>query len=121
MLISFFLVGYILGLVLRLGAGEPSLLLPAAIKFPYYSAEMDLQLFPFRTLSMVVSLLVTVAVSSLFKFVLTRARPEMDVLRCIHSQWSEGNSAREHYSDADCLPGEDLREINDDKYTHRFS
>ena len=49
-------VGFILGLILRLGAGEPYLNFDAFIKYPYYSDE-DGQLFPFRTLSMMCNLL----------------------------------------------------------------
>ncbi|RUS70085.1 hypothetical protein EGW08_022149 [Elysia chlorotica] len=72
--------GFCLGLVLRLGAGEPILGLPTWIYFPCYSEDHGGQLFPFRTSSMLASLatmlLVSAAVSpGRFKWVVGRAVP----------------------------------------------
>ncbi|KAJ7334429.1 High affinity choline transporter 1 [Desmophyllum pertusum] len=47
-------MGYVLGLVLRVGGGEDKIGIPHLIEYPYYN-DTDGQLFPFRTLSMVVS------------------------------------------------------------------
>ncbi|ESO93741.1 hypothetical protein LOTGIDRAFT_104627 [Lottia gigantea] len=56
--------GYIVGLVLRLGAGEPEFNLSAFIYYPYYETQAG-QLFPFRTFAMVCSMITIVIVSEL--------------------------------------------------------
>lgn len=56
------IVGYIVGVVLRICAGEPLMNLPTFIFFPEYDPETG-QNFPFRTFSMVTSLLCIVIVS----------------------------------------------------------
>lgn len=56
------LTGYFVGLILRLGAGEFQLKLSPFWKYPFFS-ETDGQLFPFRTFSMLCSLITIVVVS----------------------------------------------------------
>lgn len=80
----FFITGYLLSLFLRLGAGEPLIQLPVFIKFPFYSSDMDLQLFPFRTFSMLCAILCTAVISYLSQLILTRLSPNYDILRCLH-------------------------------------
>ena len=60
--------GFFLGLVLRIGAGEPIVDLPVWIYFPYYSEEDGGQLFPFRTVSMLLSLGAIVLVTKLSRW-----------------------------------------------------
>lgn len=60
------IMGYILGLVLRVGGGEDKIGFPSFIKYPFYD-EVKGQLFPFRTLSMIVSFATIVVVSYLMK------------------------------------------------------
>ncbi|XP_012934956.1 high-affinity choline transporter 1 [Aplysia californica] len=60
------LASFVLGLVFRLLGGEKSLDLPAAIEYPWFTDGT--QLFPFRTLSMIVSLVTLILVSYLAKF-----------------------------------------------------
>ena len=55
------------GLVLRIGAGDPLLGIPTVIKYPFYS-DIYGQLFPFKTLCMLSSLATLVAVSYLARF-----------------------------------------------------
>ncbi|XP_069115541.1 high affinity choline transporter 1-like isoform X2 [Argopecten irradians] len=57
-------LGYTVGTVLRVGAGEPSIDLQPFIFYPAYE-ESDGQNFPFRTFAMVTSLLIIVLVSIL--------------------------------------------------------
>ncbi len=61
---------YILGWVFRLTGGEPLLSLPAAIKYPnwYVDDGQTYQLFPFKTMSMLISLLTIIIVSLLTKY-----------------------------------------------------
>ena len=62
------IAGYLTGLVLRIGAGEPVLNMPVWIHFFLYDeTSMMGHLFPFRTFSMLMSLLVILFVSYLYK------------------------------------------------------
>ncbi len=62
---SFF--GFIIGVILRFGGGEPSLEINPFIKYPFYDENYG-QKFPFKTLSMVSSFLTIVVVSYIFKY-----------------------------------------------------
>ncbi len=72
--------GYIFGLILRVGGGEPYLKLPPFIYYPGWTIEekvhhvtkeveyLVLQRFPFKTVSMLASFLSNMAFSYLFKY-----------------------------------------------------
>ncbi|XP_022098249.1 high-affinity choline transporter 1-like [Acanthaster planci] len=77
-------LGYIIALILRLGGGDGVLGIPPFIKYPYYSAESG-QLFPFKTLAMLVSLLTVVLVSYLLDWLFrSETVPKrFDVFRCV--------------------------------------
>ena len=55
--------GYILGMLLRLTGGETILGFPPLIKYPWFDEVSGKQLFPFKTLCMVVCLTTTIVVS----------------------------------------------------------
>ena len=78
------LFGYILGLFFRLAGGETSLGIPILIKYPFYSEE-DGQLFPFKTLSMLISLTTIMAVSMLTKklFETGMLHRRFDIFMCV--------------------------------------
>ncbi len=57
------LAGVVVGVFLRVSAGEPLLGLPALIKYPFYVEEVGLQMFPYKTISCLVSSCVIVMVS----------------------------------------------------------
>jgi len=59
--------GYVIGLFLRVMGGERIIGFDPIIKFPYYDEEYG-QLFPFKTLSMVVTLVTIIVVSLLSKY-----------------------------------------------------
>ena len=61
------IMGYILGLLLRVAGGEDKIGFPAFIKYPFYD-DVKGQLFPFRTLSMLVAFATIIAVSYLAKY-----------------------------------------------------
>jgi len=61
-------------LILRLLSGEYYLAFLAAIPWPWYDAENNLQHFPFRTLSMLIGLGLILGVSYLFKWLLENGR-----------------------------------------------
>ena len=48
--------GFVLGLFFRLTGGESLLKLLPLIKYPWYDEEANLQYFPFKTLTMLISL-----------------------------------------------------------------
>lgn len=77
------LSGYIIGLFFRLGGGETLIKLPALIVYPMYNADKMVQLFPYRTVAMLLSALTLVAVSYLSKYVFERGIVPMkyDILR----------------------------------------
>ena len=61
------LFAYIVGSFIRLAGGEPIIGLPPLIKYPGYDEKMAMQLFPFRTVAMLVSMASLVLVSLLMK------------------------------------------------------
>ncbi|XP_037568011.1 high-affinity choline transporter 1 [Dermacentor silvarum] len=75
---------YVVGCVLRAGGGESILRIPPFIKYPFYDYEQDMQLFPFRTFSMVISFLTLVVVSgaSSWLFAGGHAPLDWDVFHC---------------------------------------
>ncbi|XP_071792874.1 high-affinity choline transporter 1-like [Asterias amurensis] len=78
------LLGYILALFLRLGGGDPTLNIAPIIHYPYYN-EVDGQLFPFKTLAMLLSMLCIISVSYLLDFLFRSERIPMkyDFFNCI--------------------------------------
>ncbi|XP_074652985.1 high-affinity choline transporter 1-like [Tubulanus polymorphus] len=76
------LIGYATAVVLRLGAGEPYLLLPAFIPYPSFN-ESEQTEFPFRTFAMVVALIEIVVVSVATDYALKRLPPKFDILGAI--------------------------------------
>lgn len=79
--------GYIVGLLLRILGGEPILNIPAIIHYPFYSEEHG-QIFPFRTLAMLICFLTIVTVSyitdSMFK---ERVLPQSyDIFNCFEKE-----------------------------------
>jgi solute carrier family 5 (high affinity choline transporter), member 7 len=62
------LSAYIVAFLVRLSGGEPILGLSAFIHFPGYDYETEEQLFPFRTMAMLMSLITLAGVSWLSKY-----------------------------------------------------
>ncbi|XP_072177684.1 high-affinity choline transporter 1-like [Diadema setosum] len=77
-------VGFIIAMLLRIGGGEKTLLIPPFIKFPFFSDTKG-QLFPFRTFTVLISFPVIIGVSYLTHLVFTRniLGPKWDVFRCV--------------------------------------
>lgn len=78
------LSGYILGLFFRLAGGETSLGIPVLIKYPFFS-ETDGQLFPFKTLSMLITLTTIMLVSIITKklFETGTLHRKFDIFMCV--------------------------------------
>ncbi|XP_046367266.2 high-affinity choline transporter 1-like isoform X3 [Haliotis rufescens] len=65
------LAGYVLSLLLRISGGDPLLSIPSLIHFPFYT-EADGQLFPFKTLAMIVNFVAIISVSAFTRLVFRR-------------------------------------------------
>ncbi|XP_073817279.1 choline transporter [Musca autumnalis] len=79
------LAAYLIALFIRLSGGESLLGLPALIHYPGYDAENETQLFPFRTMAMLISLVTLVVVSWWTKMMFESGKlpPSYDVFRCV--------------------------------------
>ncbi|GAU88962.1 hypothetical protein RvY_01568 [Ramazzottius varieornatus] len=123
------LAGYLVALVLRLLAGEPTFGIPAAVGY-FYVADDGSQLFPFRTFAMLVNLLTTVSVSLLAKYLFVQREllpMAWDVFRCFvptdepelrpHNPLFLQKVAESHTSDGQCSPGRtSLDKVSDIKF-----
>ncbi|VVC91096.1 unnamed protein product [Leptidea sinapis] len=70
------LAAYMVALLVRLTGGEKLLGLPALVHYPGWDAENEVQLFPFRTLAMTLSLFTLAFISWL-------SVPESDYFNCV--------------------------------------
>lgn len=61
------LFAYLLGGFIRLAGGEKTIYLPALIHYPMYDEESGDQLFPFRTMAMLTSMVSLIVISKLSK------------------------------------------------------
>ncbi|XP_071043060.1 high-affinity choline transporter 1-like [Parasteatoda tepidariorum] len=79
------LCAYIIGFLLRILGGEEIIGLPVLLKYPYFLEETGQQLFPFRTLSMLISLstLLAVSCSSKWLFENRYIPPALDIFHCV--------------------------------------
>ncbi|EDW83673.1 uncharacterized protein Dwil_GK13737 [Drosophila willistoni] len=79
------LAAYIVALLIRLSGGEAILGLPAFIKYPGYDEEEKQQMFPFRTMAMLLSLITLVFVSWWTKMMFESGKlpPSYDYFRCV--------------------------------------
>ena len=79
------LAGYLVGFVLRIIGGEPYLKFDAIVKYPWYDETTGTQLFPFKTMSMLVSFIVIFAVSLPLDYLFKSGKlpKNLDVFQCI--------------------------------------
>uniref|UniRef100_A0A1A9VS46 High-affinity choline transporter 1 n=1 Tax=Glossina austeni TaxID=7395 RepID=A0A1A9VS46_GLOAU len=79
------LAAYIIALFVRLSGGEALLGLPALIHFPGYDEVEKKQLFPFRTMAMIMSLITLIVVSWWTKTMFESGKlpPSYDIFRCV--------------------------------------
>lgn len=79
------LSAYIVAFVVRLSGGESIIGLPALIHYPGYDEENERQLFPFRTMAMLMSLITLIGVSAYSKWIFETGRlaPQYDYFRCV--------------------------------------
>ncbi|CAD7090438.1 unnamed protein product [Hermetia illucens] len=79
------LSAYIVAFFVRLSGGEPLMGLPAFIHYPGYDPVQEKQLFPFRTMAMLLSLITLAGVSWWTKMMFESGRlaPGYDYFRCV--------------------------------------
>ncbi|XP_011302945.1 high-affinity choline transporter 1 [Fopius arisanus] len=79
------LSAYIIAMIVRLSGGEAVIGLPALIHFPGYDEETQVQMFPFRTMAMLISLVTLIGVSHVthVAFMTGRWAPGYDIFRCV--------------------------------------
>ncbi|VDI19330.1 solute carrier family 5 (high affinity choline transporter), member 7, partial [Mytilus galloprovincialis] len=79
------LAGFILGLFFRIAGGEKSMNISPIIKYPWYDEVEKMQLFPFKTLSMIMSFVSIIAVSYPLKYLFESGmiHRRFDVFMCI--------------------------------------
>ncbi|XP_046582899.1 high-affinity choline transporter 1-like [Haliotis rubra] len=65
------LAGFLFSFLIRISGGDPLLSIPALIHYPFYS-EADGQLFPFKTLAMIVNFVAIISVSALTRLAFRR-------------------------------------------------
>ena len=94
------LAGYLLGLFFRLAGGEPLIHLPALLKYPgYYVNEqgMGIQVFPFKTLSMIMTFMFIIGTSYPSKYLFESGilPKNFDVFQCIVNIPEEGMALKD--------------------------
>lgn len=79
------LSAYIVALFVRLSGGESIIGLEPLIHYPGWDEENHRQLFPFRTMAMLMSLITLVGVSAYTKWIFESGRlaPQYDYFRCV--------------------------------------
>jgi len=75
--------GYSGSLTMRLLAGEHTLGFPATIPWPWYDAEMNLQVFPHRTIAMLTGATLTLLVSYITHRLFTE-----NIVHAKHDRWN---------------------------------
>lgn len=77
--------GFIVGWFFRLMGGETSMNISAVIKYPWYNEATGEQLFPYKTLCMLLSFASIVLISYPLKYVFEKGMipPKYDVFMCI--------------------------------------
>lgn len=79
------LSAYIIAFMVRISGGETVMGLPALIHFPGYNEETKEQMFPFRTMAMLISLITLIGVSygTQVLFLSGKLAPGYDIFRCV--------------------------------------
>ena len=79
------LAGYLMGLFFRLLGGEPLVHLPATIIYPWYDEANKLQMFPYKTLTMLISFSTIVVCSYVTKYIFEEGHlpKNWDIFRCV--------------------------------------
>ena len=97
------LVGYLVAWFFRLTGGEELVSLPALIEYPFYDETYNFQYFPFKTMTMLISL-VTILLFSLIAKLLFEGNVLplfLDVFSCFNQGMELGDNVSWHYNKGD--------------------
>ncbi|KAH9524029.1 hypothetical protein Btru_047944 [Bulinus truncatus] len=102
------LSGFVVALVLRILCGDPVLNIPAVTRYPWYDSETETQLFPFRTLCMLIGFVTLIAVSVATNFLFTNnyISIKYDIFSCHRRRshrnrnWTKDPQSQEEVEDA---------------------
>jgi solute carrier family 5 (high affinity choline transporter), member 7 len=91
------MVAYWVGIILRLLAGETLFNIRPILKYPLFDEENDVQKFPFRTLSMLISFGLNFSVSLITKFIFEKEylSKKWDLFQCVTNIPSEAIALKE--------------------------
>ncbi|XP_058042234.1 high affinity choline transporter 1 [Ahaetulla prasina] len=110
------IVGYLLGLLLRITGGEPYLSLQPLILYPgwYHDDDRYVQRFPFKTLAMLTSFLTNIAVSYLAKYLFESGTlpPKLDFLDAVVAKYSKENMDKATLVKSDNIVLNELAPVN---------
>ncbi|ETE66155.1 High affinity choline transporter 1, partial [Ophiophagus hannah] len=110
------IVGYLLGLLLRITGGEPYLSLQPLIFYPgwYHDGNGYVQRFPFKTLAMLTSFFTNIAVSYLAKYLFESGTlpPKLDFLDAVVAKYSKENMDKATLVKSDNIVLNELAPVN---------
>ncbi|KAL4239274.1 hypothetical protein ACF0H5_000091 [Mactra antiquata] len=91
------LAGYILGLFFRLAGGEAALNIPILIKYPFFDEENQAQLFPYKTLGMLITLTSIYSFSFMTKYLFEHGilHRKLDIFMCVVNTPDEAIALRD--------------------------
>ena len=98
------LLGFIIGLFVRLSGGEPVLGIPVLIKYPWYDETRNKQYFPFKTMSMLITLLSILIFSIPLYIRASNAYKVEGVRQNIQLREQQSGRSNEGFSDGEGFP-----------------
>ena len=115
-------VAYWVGLTLRVLGGDSLLHIPPIIKYPFFDASVNKQLFPFRTLAMLATFLTTIVVSYSTNYLFENEyiRKEYDIFKCVTNIPQEAIALKESTT-VDELSKLNLTHLNTDLNLKRYN
>ncbi|XP_060625685.1 high affinity choline transporter 1 [Anolis sagrei] len=110
------IMGYLLGLLLRITGGEPYLHLQPLIFYPGWYKDEDryIQRFPFKTVAMLTSFLTNIGVSYLAKYLFESGTlpPKLDFLDAVVAKYSKENMDKTTLVKSDNIVLSELTPVN---------
>lgn len=112
------MVAYWTGIILRLLAGESLFGIRPVIKYPLFDEELDMQKFPFRTTSMLVSFVLNISVSLFTQFIFENEylSKKWDIFQCVTNIPIEAIALKESTT-ADEFSKLNVSNLNNAKYS----
>ena len=111
-----YFVGFTVTLILRCLGGEALLKWNAAVAFPWYDAETNTQYFPFKTLSMLIGLVVMLVVAYVTDRLMESGKMSTRPLRLINNRYgreqlTKGALSENNFDSVDDLSMEETKKM----------